>query len=171
MRTVMVCLVSFLFAGPALAQQSQPQTQPSDAPGVTAPQPEQPKMGKGACKADIEQFCKDAEKGKVGACLRQHKDELSADCKASMKARVKNRIMAARQAAKDACKDDVEQFCKGVEKGQIGACLKQHKDELSADCKASREKMHKMHERREKMKEKAQEQAPAQEPAPAPAQQ
>jgi hypothetical protein len=164
----MVCLVSFLFAGPALAQQSQPQTQPSDAPGVTAPQPEQPKMGKGACKADIEQFCKDAEKGKVGACLRQHKDELSADCKASMKARVKNRIMAARQAAKDACKDDVEQFCKGVEKGQIGACLKQHKDELSADCKASRKKIHRM---REKMAEKAQENAPALPAAQPPAQQ
>ena len=83
MQTVMVCLVSLLFAGPALAQQSQPQNQPSDTQGVTAAQPDKPKMGKGACKADVEQFCKDVEKGKIGDCLKQHKDELSADCKAA----------------------------------------------------------------------------------------
>jgi len=38
------------------------------------------------CKADKTKFCKDvkASGGKVGTCLREHKDELSAECKARM---------------------------------------------------------------------------------------
>jgi hypothetical protein len=38
------------------------------------------------CKADKAKFCKDtkASGGKVGTCLRQHKDELSAECKARL---------------------------------------------------------------------------------------
>ena len=61
--------------------------------------------------------------------------------------------------------DERDQFCKDVEKGNIGDCLKQHKDELSADCKAAHKKMHKMHERQEKRSDKAQENAPAPQPA------
>jgi Cysteine rich repeat len=38
------------------------------------------------CKADKTKFCKDvkASGGKVGTCLRKHKDELSAECKARL---------------------------------------------------------------------------------------
>jgi Cysteine rich repeat len=38
------------------------------------------------CKEDKTKFCKDvkASGGKVGACLRQHKDEVSAECKAQL---------------------------------------------------------------------------------------
>jgi hypothetical protein len=38
------------------------------------------------CKADKTKFCKDVKSsgGKVGTCLRQHKDELSAECKARL---------------------------------------------------------------------------------------
>ena len=168
MQTVMLCLVSLLFAGPALAQQSQPKNQPSDTQSVTAAQPDKPKMGKGACKADVEQFCKDVEKGKIGDCLKQHKDELSADCKAARKEHAKKKFMAARKAVKDACKADVDQFCKDFEKGKVGDCLKQHKDELSADCKAARGKMHHM---REKRAEKTQEATPVQPSTQQPAQQ
>jgi hypothetical protein len=164
----MMCLVSLSFAGLASSQEPQPQDQQA-AP--TTSQPAKHKMGGGACKADIDQFCKDAEKGKIGECLHQHEADLSEGCKKDMKRHEKKKMMEARKEVKDACKADVDQFCKDMDKDKIGDCLKQHKDELSADCKASREKMHKMHERREKMKEKAQEQAPAQEPAPAPAQQ
>ena len=71
MKTVMVCLCSFLFVGLASAQ-----PQPPD-------QPAGQQMGKGPCKAEIDQFCKDVEKGEVGECLKQHKDELSDACKAT----------------------------------------------------------------------------------------
>jgi hypothetical protein len=37
---------------------------------------------KGACKADIEKFCKDVQpgQGRIIAYLKQHQAELSADC-------------------------------------------------------------------------------------------
>ena len=39
-----------------------------------------------ACAADIEKFCADAEAGghHVMQCVRQHQDELSADCKSAL---------------------------------------------------------------------------------------
>ena len=85
MRTVMMCLVSFLFAGLASAQQPQPQDQPSDLQGVLAPQPDKPKLSTGACKNEVEKFCKDAEKGKIGDCLKQHEADLTAECKDARK--------------------------------------------------------------------------------------
>jgi hypothetical protein len=42
-------------------------------------------MAKGECKADKQKFCKDA--AHVGACLDQHKAELSEACKAKREAR------------------------------------------------------------------------------------
>jgi len=141
MRTVMMCLVSFLFAGLASAQQPQPQDQPSDLQGVLAPQPDKPKLSTGACKNEVEKFCKDAEKGKIGDCLKQHEADLSDTCKAGMMKHAKNKLKEAAVAAKDACKADVDQFCKDAEKGKVGECLTQHADALSADCKTAREKM------------------------------
>jgi len=49
-------------------------------------------MAKGECKPDREKFCKDiiAAKGDVGACLDQHKAELSAGCKAKREAKAKD---------------------------------------------------------------------------------
>ena len=76
-------------------------------------------------------------------------------------------MMEARKEAKDACQADKDQFCKDVEKGKIGDCLKQHEADLSADCKAARMKMHKTHKRAEKMSQEASQPAPAAQPAPA----
>lgn len=40
-----------------------------------------------ACKADLEKHCKDVEpgEGRIGKCLKEHKDDLSDTCKAEMK--------------------------------------------------------------------------------------
>ena len=139
MRTVMMCLVSFLFAGLASAQQPQPQDQTLVAPTET--QPDKPKLSTGACKDEVEKFCKDVEKGKISACLKQHEADLSDSCKAGMKKHAKKKYMEARGKAKDACKADIEKLCKDAEKGKVGDCLTQHADELTADCKAAREKV------------------------------
>ena len=40
---------------------------------------------KAACKADIKRLCAD-EKGSKGACLKQHKKELSSECRDARKA-------------------------------------------------------------------------------------
>jgi hypothetical protein len=48
-------------------------------------------MAKGECQADTEKFCKEimAAKGDVGACLDQHKAELSDACKAKWRGSAK----------------------------------------------------------------------------------
>ena len=135
MRTLVLSLVPFLFAGLASAQPTQPQEPAAQqAPAKV----ENHKHGKGACKADVEKFCKDVEKGKIHECLDQHKDELSDACKANRE----KKMESAKGMRHEACKDDVEKFCKDMEKGKIGECLKQHKDELSDACKAARTKKH-----------------------------
>ena len=47
-------------------------------------------MAKGECKDDKEKFCKDVIGAKnVGACLKEHKAELSEACKTMLEARAK----------------------------------------------------------------------------------
>ena len=42
-----------------------------------------PMGGKGACKADVEKFCKDIKPGggRIRACIKSNKDRLSQECK------------------------------------------------------------------------------------------
>ena len=46
----------------------------------------------GDCANDKEKFCKEviAAKGKVGACLKEHKAELSESCKAKLDGKAKD---------------------------------------------------------------------------------
>ncbi len=90
---------------------------------------------KGACKADVEKFCKDIKpgKGRIVSCLKSHEADLSQACK--------DHMGQVRENAKEfmtACKPDVKKFCKNIPrgKGRVLACLKSHKDELSDSCKA-----------------------------------
>lgn len=43
----------------------------------------------------------------------------------------------AADGVRDACKEDAKTLCKGIQPGggRIAACLKEHKDEVSAECK------------------------------------
>jgi len=103
-----------------------------------------------ACKDDITKFCADVKpgEGRIGDCLKGHKDDLSADCK-KVAGRVdptmhemKQRYNAG-EKMRAACKADVEKFCKDVKPGEgggIGACLTSHEADLSDDCKAARAK-------------------------------
>ncbi|MGZ3578458.1 MAG: cysteine rich repeat-containing protein [Syntrophales bacterium] len=92
-----------------------------------------PKEGKGACKADIEKFCKDIKPGggRIWVCLKSNGDRLSQECA--------NQMALAREKSREfrqACKGDVEKFCKGMAagKGGIVSCLKSHEAELSDAC-------------------------------------
>ena len=50
-------------------------------------------MAKAGCAEDKEKFCKEVieAKGKVGACLNEHKAELSEACKAKLEAKAKDK--------------------------------------------------------------------------------
>lgn len=85
-----------------------------------------------ACKADVDNFCKDVKpgEGRIMECLKVHESELSAGCKAQS-----GKHNHAKWAV---CKADIDSFCKDIEpgEGRIVECLKAHESELSADCKA-----------------------------------
>ncbi|HEY5071299.1 MAG TPA: hypothetical protein VII63_04630 [Caulobacteraceae bacterium] len=49
-------------------------------------------------------------------------------------------------AVHKACQADIAKFCAATQPGpDRGQCMRQHKDELSADCKAARLSMHAAH--------------------------
>jgi hypothetical protein len=93
------------------------------------------KEGKGACKADIEKYCKDIKPGggRIWVCLKSNGDRLSQEC-ANHMALAQEKSREFRQA----CRGDVEKFCKDVAagKGRIVSCLKSHETELSGACAA-----------------------------------
>lgn len=106
-------------------------------------------QGDGPCAADREKFCGKIEKGdgRVMKCMMEHKDQLSAECKAQhekMKEHMKD--------VKEACHDDVEKFCGTVEhgKGRVMKCMREHKEELSAGCKAEMESKKEMRRKAKK---------------------
>lgn len=92
-------------------------------------------QGQGACAKDRETLCGNIEpgEGRVMKCMKENKDKLSAECKAQhekMKKQMKD--------VSEACQEDVEKFCSDTKpgKGRIMRCMKEHKEELSAECKA-----------------------------------
>lgn len=97
-------------------------------------------LAEGPCKSDVEKFCAGMEPGNgaIAKCLKEHHNELSAECKAKGE-EMKEHM----HQMKDACEADVAKFCGDVKKGKgrIIKCLKKHEAELSAECKASRDEM------------------------------
>jgi len=91
-----------------------------------------------ACTSDVEKLCKGVEPGggRVLACLKEHKSELSPECSGYIAGKVEE-LKGKVDAWKQACGKYAEQFCKDVSPGQgrVLDCLKQHKDELSQECK------------------------------------
>jgi hypothetical protein len=91
-------------------------------------------QGGGACAEDIAKFCKDVNPGggRIAKCLKDHENELSGMCKDEI-AEVQKRF---RETA-EACHDDVLKFCKDVATGagRVAKCLRDHRNELSAECR------------------------------------
>ncbi|HTO97162.1 MAG TPA: cysteine rich repeat-containing protein [Myxococcales bacterium] len=81
------------------------------------------------CVEDAKRLCSGVQpgQGRIAACLKEHKDQLSSGCKANI-ARFKEGAQA--------CQADVEKLCPGTKPGpERHACMQQHKDEVSPGCK------------------------------------
>jgi len=88
----------------------------------------------GACRADVQKFCKDVRPGggAMARCLKRRESELSSACR--------ERMAEGRQQAEefaDACKADADKLCKQVQPGggRTLRCLTANKDQLSALCR------------------------------------
>ena len=100
--------------------------------------------GMNACKADVERLCGDVEKGegRIRACMKEHKDELSQGCQTQIEKRKarkgkkkgKKHRKEQRQAFKAACGEDVQNTCGDVEKGERKACVKANLSQFSQTC-------------------------------------
>jgi hypothetical protein len=92
------------------------------------------------CKADVKRLCGDVKpgQGRIQACLKEHKDEISQECKDNLKIAAEKLQKKAEEVVA-ACKGDAATLCAGVEPGQgrILKCLLQHKEDLSEGCSTS----------------------------------
>jgi hypothetical protein len=97
------------------------------------------------CMDDAQKLCPGVKPGggRISACLKEHKDQLSAECNA--------RIAQFKEDA-EVCKADVEKLCPGTKPGQERhQCMQSHKDEVSPECKEFFARIMQGRERREAM--------------------
>src|SRR5260221_6089711 len=95
------------------------------------------------CMADATKLCPEIKpgQGRVGACLKEHKDQISAGCSAS--------IAEFHEEAR-ACEAGEEKLCPDAKPGPArAACVREQLDRLSAEC---RDFFLRMHERRGEMR-------------------
>lgn len=87
--------------------------------------------GKGACKADVQQYCSQVTPGdgKILACLKENQAKLQPACREKLPKWEKF------QAMKQTCKADREKLCPQGTREEVRACMKQKHDQLSASCK------------------------------------
>jgi len=87
-----------------------------------------------SCHDDVQKFCAKVKpgQGRVSRCLMGHEADLSQTCKT----RLEN-VLGHMREAREACSNDARKLCNDVQggHGRIVACLRQHEDELSDDCK------------------------------------
>lgn len=91
------------------------------------------------CAADARKFCQHVERGDrqaMARCLKAHLDDLSPACKERL---ATAHGAGARRVLHDACAEDLRTLCSGIEPGggRMRQCLKEHRDQLSAACKAA----------------------------------
>ena len=96
-------------------------------------------QGQGPCADDVAKFCKDVQPGggHIMRCIKEHENDLSPDCKERVTG-----MDQWLQGVREACQDDALTFCKDINpgSGRIVNCLKEHKNELSPECKAGMER-------------------------------
>jgi len=81
------------------------------------------------CMDDAKKLCPGVEpgEGRIAACLKQHKDQVSQACK--------GRIAEFREGAQ-ACEADVQRLCPGTRPGaERSKCMREHKDQVTPECR------------------------------------
>ena len=89
----------------------------------------------GPCHTDAEKFCHEVKpgQGRIIRCMKEHKSELSPECRERIeekKEKVKARI--------ESCETDRQKLCSDVKGGKkrMNKCMREHKDQLSQECRA-----------------------------------
>ena len=81
------------------------------------------------CMDDAQKLCPGVQpgKGRIAACLKQHKDQVSQECQAKM---------AQFREEAEACEADVQKLCPNTRPGpERHQCMQAHKDQVSDQCK------------------------------------
>jgi hypothetical protein len=90
--------------------------------------------GRHACRDDVQKLCPDVQPGggHYLDCLQQHAADLSPACTDKVQ-----RKQAALDRLRQICEPDVAKLCGDLQPGDhaIFACLRQHRDQVSQDCK------------------------------------
>ena len=121
-RVLILAIVGLAFAGMSVAQ---------DDPVTTA---------LNACQPEIETYCSQVTPGdgRLLACFFAHEDKLSGSCNWALyeaSAALEAFVNAIAYVATE-CRDDLLEHCGDVQmgNGQVGVCLLEHEDEVSAGC-------------------------------------
>jgi len=89
-----------------------------------------------SCAPELAKYCKGVKQGggKIIACLKKHKEDLSDLCRA--------RVNTVSQYM--ACVDDATMFCPDMQPNipDLIACLRMHATDLSMGCRAELQPMH-----------------------------
>lgn len=95
------------------------------------------------CAGDLEKFCAEVgpEPGDKIRCLKTNEAKLSDGCRTKLDSGAQkfNRTPAARKkktAKNNPCTADIKEFCAGLDRKGVSACLKENADALSGGCKA-----------------------------------
>lgn len=89
---------------------------------------------KGPCEYDLQTYCADVHpgEGRVGACLKKYKDNLTDECTEFLKK--SGKLL---DVLEGACSEDVNQYCRDIRTSyrRILACLEEHLNDVSTKCR------------------------------------
>jgi len=96
-------------------------------------------LADGPCAADTQSFCSDVTpgQGRLQSCLRSHWGELQPSCRDYL-----DRVASGTELFVLQCEVEIFQFCRLVPsgKGEVLACLRSHRTELSSQCQGAVDK-------------------------------
>ncbi|MCR9144971.1 MAG: hypothetical protein NXI24_22225 [bacterium] len=100
-----------------------------------AVEPPDPEAGKQACKSDVLSHCRiyvfTRDRGKIQACLKEHRQELKPACRDYM-----TQAEAFQAIMRKHCGADIDRFCAQARGNReaMRSCMRKHKDRFSRSC-------------------------------------
>lgn len=90
-----------------------------------------------ACRSDLRKLCRPAPKGGPLKCLIDHKEEVEPACRKALDG-MKGAATPAGKPAKS-CLPEYAKVCSGIKSKDFKACLKEHRKDLSPECRKAAE--------------------------------